>query len=185
VSYLAPQIPLMEQLYGSPDELGYVQKVTRNEYARIARSMKNGRAHDITLYIKNNNGYIFIAKHFYPPGMYRAPSGGVRPDEDFTTGAGREALEETGADIELVRYLIRIEVKFENASDIINWTSHIFLADYLSGNIEPRDKKEIKEARLIYPDEIPGFIVKMRETKIGGLNYRAFLTEEVSKRIDS
>ena len=185
MSYLALQIQQMEKLYGCPDEIAFVQPVTPEEYKRIARSMKNGRAHDITLYIKKEDGYIFIAKHFYPPGLYRAPSGGVKPGEDFQDGAKREAREETGVDIDLVKYILRIQVRFENESDRIDWTSHIFLADYVKGEIEPQDKREIKEARLIYPHQIPGFIEKMRETKIGGLNYRAFLTEEISKRLSN
>jgi len=184
MSYVAPQIPRMEKLYGHPDKATFVQPVTPEEYERIALSMKNDRAHDITLYIRKDDGYIFIAKHFYPPGLYRAPSGGVRLDEDFRDGALREAREETGADIELMKYIMRINVRFENEFDRIDWTSHIFLADYIRGDIEPYDKREIKEARLVYPDEIPGFAEKMRETKIGGLNYRAFLTEEVGKRLE-
>jgi ADP-ribose pyrophosphatase YjhB (NUDIX family) len=185
LSYLAPQVPGMEKEYGRPDELNYVQKVTPDEYDRIARSMKQGRSHDITLYIRKDGGYIFIAKPFYPPGLFRAPSGGVNPNEDYQAGARREALEETGADIKLVKYILRIRVRFENESDIIEWTSHIFLADYINGDIDPHDKREIKEARLIYPHQIPGFMEKMKETKIGGLNYRAFLTGEMSKRLEN
>lgn len=185
MSYLLPQVPLMETEYGRPDELSYIQHVTPEEFRRIAGSMKNGRAHDITLYIKKDNGYIFIAKPFYPPGLFRAPSGGVKPGENYAEGACREALEETGVDIKLVKYILRINVRFENGPDLIDWTSHIFLADYIRGTIDPRDKREIKEARLIYPHQIPGFIEKMKETNIGGLNYRAFLTAEMSKRLDS
>ena len=185
MSYFAPQIPLMEKLYGSPEELSYTQTVTPQEYDRISGSMKHGRAHDITLYIKKDGGYIFTAKHLYPPGLFRAPSGGVRPGENFEDGAKREALEETGTDISLLKYILRIKVRFVNESKTIDWTSHIFSAEYIKGEIEPHDKREIREARLIYPDEIPGFIEKMRETRIGGLNYRAFLTGVVKKRLDS
>ncbi len=39
--------------------------------------LDNGRAHDVTLYIEKDNGYIFIAKPFYPAGLFRAPSGGI------------------------------------------------------------------------------------------------------------
>jgi ADP-ribose pyrophosphatase YjhB (NUDIX family) len=175
----------MEKIYGSPDELDYTQPVTPREYERIRGSMKNGRAHDITLYIQKDGGYIFIAKHIYPPGLYRAPSGGVRPGESFEDGAKREALEETGTDIRLLRYFLRIRVRFESQSRRIDWTSHVFLAEHIKGDIESRDKGEIREARLIYPDEIPAFIEKMRGLDIGGMNYRAFLTEEVKKRLDS
>ena len=185
MSYFAPQTPLMESSYGLPEELGYTQPVTPREYDRIFASMKHGRAHDITLYIGKDGGYIFTAKHFYPPGLYRAPSGGVKPGENFEDGAKREALEETGAEIKLLKYILRIKVRFENESKYIDWTSHIFTAEYIKGEIEPHDKHEIKEERLIYPDEIPGFISKMKATGIGGLNYRAFLTGEVKKRLDN
>lgn len=184
MSYLDPQIPQMEKLSGSPEELEYIQPVTPQEYDRIASSMKHGRAHDITLYIKKDGGYIFIAKHIYPPGLYRAPSGGVKPGEYFEDGAKREALEETGTEIRLLKYILRIKVRFENESRRIDWTSHIFSAEYMKGEIEPRDKNEIKETRLIYPEEIPGFIEIMKKVDIGGLNYRAFLTQEMMKRLD-
>jgi ADP-ribose pyrophosphatase YjhB (NUDIX family) len=173
----------MEKEYGRPDELNYVQQVTPEEYDRIARSMKHGRSHDITLYIRKDDGYIFIAKPFYPPGLFRAPSGGVKPEEDYVEGARREALEETGTDIKLVEYILRINVKFENRPDIIDWTSHIFLADYIKGDLDPLDKREIKEARLIFSHQIPGFIEKMK-AGTGGLKYRAFLTGEMSRRLD-
>jgi ADP-ribose pyrophosphatase YjhB (NUDIX family) len=181
LSFISPQIPAMEKLYGRPEETAYIQPVTPEEYERIARSMKHDRSHDITLYIRKDQGYIFIAKPFYPPGLFRAPSGGVRPDESFEDGAKREALEETGTEIDLVKYLLRINVRFQKTPDYIDWTSHIFLAEYVRGDIDPKDKREIKEARLITPDQIPGFAQKMRETRIGGLNYRAFLTEEVGR----
>ena len=183
MSYLAPQVPRMEKEYGRPDELSYLQKVTADEYERIARSMRDGRSHDITLYIRKDSGYIFIAKPFYPPGLFRAPSGGVKPDEDYEEGARREGLEETGTDIRLVNYIMRIKVRFEKSPDNIQWTSHIFMADYIKGKIEPLDKREIKEARLIFEHQIPGFIEKMKATGIGGLNYRAFLTTEMNKRL--
>ncbi len=183
MSFIAPQTEDMENSYGKPDKLDIVQAMTDDEFQAVSRSMKDGRAHDITMYIKKDDGYIFIAKHFYPPGLYRAPSGGVHPDEDFRDGARREALEETGVEIELEKYIMRINVRFKTASDYINWVSHIFLADYIRGEIEPQDKREIKEAKLIFPDEIPGFISAMRNAKNGGLNYRAFLTEEVEKRL--
>ncbi len=183
MSYIAPQVGSMEALYGKPEELSFVQAMTKRELSVVSGSMKNGRAHDITMYIKKNNGFIFIAKHFYPPGLFRAPSGGAVPNEHFEIAAKREALEETGTEIELEKYILRINVKFETEDEHINWVSHIFAADYISGDIKPRDVREIKEAKLIYPDEIPRFISAMRNSKISGLNYRAFLSEEANKRL--
>jgi 8-oxo-dGTP pyrophosphatase MutT (NUDIX family) len=145
--------------------------------------MRDGRAHDITLFIAKDDGYIFIAKPFYPPGLFRAPSGGVHPDEDFEAGAKREAIEETGVQIELVKYILRIEARFESSYDFIYWTTHIFTARYLSGNIEPQDKREISVARLVHLDEIPAFREIMLRDGRGGFRYRAFLTDEATRRL--
>lgn len=183
MSFISSQMEGIERLYGKPDCLDKTQEMTVDELAIVRASMKEGRAHDITLYIKKGSGYIFIAKPFYPPGLYRAPSGGVHRGEDFEAGARREALEETGVDIELERYILRINVRFHSPGESLDWTSHIFTARYTRGKIEPIDKNEIREAKVVYPHEIPGLQEMMRNSGSGGLIYRAFLTEESAKRL--
>ncbi len=183
MSFVSAQTEQMEMRYGKPDYLNKTQKMTAEELAVVRASMKEGRAHDITLYIKKGDGYIFIAKPFYPPGLYRAPSGGVRRGEDFESGAKREALEETGVDIELEKYILRINVRFQSPEESLDWTSHIFTARYTGGEIEPLDRREIREAKLIYLHEIPRLQELMRSSGSGGLIYRAYLTEESVKRL--
>ena len=173
----------MVRRYGEPDRLTTIQEMTPEEMHIVRSSMKNGRAHDITMYIKKDNGYIFIAKPFYPPGLYRAPSGGIMPDEDFEAGAKREAMEETGVEIELERYLLRIDVRFQCDDEYIDWTSYIFSAKYMGGEIAAKDTREIREAKLVSPDEITGCMEMMSKTGVGGLIYRAYLTKEVGKRV--
>ena len=64
MSFISAQTEKMEMLYGKPDCLSTSQKMTAEELAVVRASMKDGRAHDITLYIKKGDGYIFIAKPF-------------------------------------------------------------------------------------------------------------------------
>ena len=183
MSFLSAQVAEMEKRYGHPDYLTFAVETTEREIARIRSSMRHGRAHDVTLFISKDDGYIFISKHFYPPGLYRAPSGGVHHNEDFVSGAKREALEETGVEIEIVKYILKINVKFESENDAVDWISHIFTARYVSGEIVPQDKHEIKEARLIHLEEIPKFKEIMLNYGIAGFKYRAFLTDEAIKRL--
>lgn len=183
MSYTEQQHEKMVDKYGRPDYLTTVQEMTPEELEIVRSSMKNGRSHDITLYIRKDNGFIFIAKPFYPTGLYRAPSGGILPGEDFETGAKREAREETGVDIELDEYVLRIGVRFQSDDDYIDWVSYVFTANYTSGEIKPLDNHEIKEARLILPEEIPTFMNLMLESGSGGLRYRAYLTRETDKRL--
>lgn len=183
MSYLRPQLETMERLYGHPDVISKIQSMRPEELRVVRASMKNGRAHDITIYIRKDDGFIFIAKPFYPPGLYRAPSGGVRPGEDFVGGAKREALEETGVSIDLEKYILRINVSFESPEDSLDWVSHIFTARYAGGEIAPVDKAEIKDARIVARSEIPRMQALMLNSGSGGLIYRAYLTEESLKRL--
>lgn len=173
----------MERRFGTPDLLSRIQPLAQPELDFIKSTVSGGRAHDITVFISKGDSYIFIAKPFYPPGLFRAPSGGVHPGEDFETGAKREAREETGVEIELEKYILRIEVRFQAPDDYFDWTTYIFTAPYVSGEIDPQDKREISAAKLVRLNEISKFREIMLSTGWGGFAYRAFLTDETIKRL--
>lgn len=185
MSYITREaIAFVEQRYGKPVHLETRIEMTPIELKRVRDSQKNGRAHDITLFIFKDNKLLFNAKHFYPRGLLRAPSGGVKPGESIEAGAKREAYEETGVKIELERFLAQIRVRFvssDSPDDYIDWTSYVFKARYVSGEIDPKDKREIREARLVNFDDISKFNEIMRKVNVGGFRYRLFLTENIMK----
>ncbi len=167
--------------YGQPELKRFEISVSEKEYQRIRSSQKNGRNHDVTLYIFKDDKLIVIAKPFYPPGLFRAPSGGLNPGEEFIVGAYREAHEETGCEIELEKFLLQTEVYFKTKDKSLKWRSFVFLAKYLSGNFEFTDTREIKEVRLANLTEFKQFSKIMRESQIGGLHYRAALHDTVKE----
>lgn len=169
--------------YGSPDLLTYEALCPEWEMDVIVGSMKHGRAHDITLFIFDGEKIAVTAKHSYQPQLYRPPSGGLEPGESIEDGAAREAFEETGLSIKLKSYVLRIASKFYSPTREVDWTSHIFIADYLGGEIAPHDHDEIREARWATLDEFPLFSRLMHQTDSGGLHYRAFLQKEVLRRL--
>ena len=166
--------------YGEQRVWSHVQPITHDDYQIIAGSQKHGRSHDITLYIESEGQIAVTAKHFYPPGMYRTPSGGLTPGEALEIGAGREATEETGLIVCLTRYLLRAEVVFTCSLGDIAWVSHIFRATTNDRTIAPTDHEEIREARWADLSEFPAFGVLMRQSDKGGLKYRASLHEQVA-----
>lgn len=180
-------IAAVELKYGEPVHLDTTIEMTPLELKRVRDSQHNGRAHDITVFIFKGNKLLFNAKHFYPEGLYRAPSGAAKPGEGIEAGAIREAYEETGVKIELERFLALIKVRFVNhlaANDYIDWTSYVFKARYISGEIEPIDKREIREARLVGFDEVPKFNEIMLKVNVGGFRYRVFLAKHVMKLLE-
>jgi len=185
LSYImSDDISRVEKEYGKPIELSIRIKTTPQELEKIRNSQTHGRAHDITMFIIKGNQLLFIAKPFYPSGLYRAPSGAAKPGENLIDGGKREAFEETGVQIEFEKYLLRIKAKFENDNDCIDWTSHVFKARYLSGIVKPIDTHEIREARFVDFDEIPHFNEIMRKINIAGFRYRVFLTDNTMKFLE-
>jgi len=177
-------IARMADRYGRPHGREFHFDVTRREFDRIRASQKNGRNHDVTLYIRKGDQLVVIAKHFYPPGLYRAPSGGLHPGEDFETGIAREVSEETGCRITLDNFLLQTGVTFCHDGDSIFWRSFVFLADYLSGDFQYTDHAEIREVRLCGWPEFELFGRIMRAMDIGGLHYRAALHETVAELLN-
>lgn len=174
----------LQDQFGTPAREKFLLPVAIDEYERIKTSQKGERSHDVTLYIVKDGRIVVIAKPFYPSGMYRAPSGGVEPGEDFVAGAKREALEETGCEIELERFLLISEVDFElvpRDGRKIEWTSYVFQARYAGGDFDFTDKREIKEVKLAQLSEFERFSEIMRGMPIGGLHYRAALHDSVKK----
>jgi 8-oxo-dGTP pyrophosphatase MutT (NUDIX family) len=184
LSYLDPaDIASVEAQFGKPKELASQIEMTAKELHMVRRSQHAGRAHDLTMFIFKDDKMLFIAKHFYPQGLFRAPSGAAKPGEGIIAGAIREAYEETGTQIAIERYILRIKVRFICGDDHIDWTSHVFTARYIGGEIDPEDKREIRAARFVDVDEIPRFAEIMRKSNIGGFHYRAYLTDQALKEI--
>lgn len=183
--YITPNmIRRMEQLYGAPATREFTVSSTAEEIARIAASQRDGRNHDVTCYIRKGEQVVVIAKHFYPPGLYRAPSGGVHLGEDFESGATREIREECGCEIAIRRFLLTTSVLFsgrEHQAGDVWWRSFVFLADYAGGDFNFTDTREIREVRLADWEEFDGFGRIMRTLGRGGFLYRAALHEAVAE----
>jgi len=182
---MSKDLTQIEKKYGKPKYLRMSFSLDSKEFENLIDSMRDGRNSDITLFIFKDGKIIVIAKPWYIKGLYRAPSGGWKPNESLEESALREAYEETGVKIELDRYILRIEVTFSHKDKEVLWTSHIFTAQYLSGELQPIDKGEIKEVNLLTLEELSSLKPILLKTGSGGLAYRAALTEKAIKEIKS
>ena len=176
-------IKQIKEKFGKPKELKTSFQMNQKEFENLLDSMKDGRSSDITLIIFKDRKVVVIAKPWYKKGIYRLPSGGWKPDESFEDCAQREAYEETGLKIELQKYILRIDVTFTYRENKAYWTSHIFTAKYISGELKPIDKQEIKRVKLLTVEKLLSLKDRLLKQNSGGLAYRAFLTEEAIKEI--
>jgi 8-oxo-dGTP pyrophosphatase MutT (NUDIX family) len=169
----------IEKRYGKPKVIWKQWRITNDELAMIKASQKDGRAHDVTLFIFRKGKLAVIRKPNHPKGVYRAPSGAVKRGEDFEAGALREAYEETGLTVRLKRYLMRLRVKFVAPSGCVDWTTHVFLAEPVSGRLCPVDTREIESVRWVSINELQTDIRKaMLESGRSLLRYRVWLTDK-------
>ena len=136
--------PLREH-YGEPALLEWKGEISEREHALATYDPK--RMHDVTLFILNCERLALIRKPHFEPGVWRPPGGGVKTGEDFEDGVRREALEETGLEIELQRYLVVAEACFLYEPHEVPWRTHVFLATTGDDELAPRDREEIAGAR--------------------------------------
>jgi 8-oxo-dGTP pyrophosphatase MutT (NUDIX family) len=179
--FTARMVQLVADRYGYPPVIAMNAPVSDEEYDFIRSTQAYGRCHDITLYIFKGNKVIVNAKHHYPHGLYRAPSGGLKLGEDFEEGVFREVYEETGAKINLQRYILQVNVSFTCGRKVIPWRTHVLTATHLSGKIAPTDHREIREAKLADLAEFDEYKRIIAGMESGGLSYRARLHDEVLK----
>lgn len=172
----------LEALYGRPRELALMQDITLPEMQMLQASQKNRRSHDFTFFIfDQDNKIAVIRKHQHPNGFYRAPSGGADPGEDPVTAIRREALEETGLNITIIQYLLRIKAVFHCNGIQVPWTSHIITGRPEDNRLAPIDIKEIKEAKWVTWEELQGPIrTKLLNSNLGLFRYRVNLTDAVA-----
>lgn len=175
----------VEARYGKPVVLHLEQAISPEEMAMVRSSQKNGRAHDVTFFILNSDHQVaVIAKPFFPPGAYRAPSGGLDPGEDFVQGTRREAWEETGLNITVERYILRVEATFTSRDDSLAWTSHVVTASTSERALDPHDHDEIREARFVTLEELQGPVRQvLLGTGQGLFRYRCRLTDRAVELI--
>ncbi len=188
MSYVTPdQVREMMERYGVPRELEVSLELTPAEFSMLRGSRKRERSHDITLFIFRERGgeeFAAIAKPFFPPGIWRAPSGAAHPDESLQEGALREAREETGLNVELERFILLVRARFTCGPEFEDWTSYVFTARMAGGTLQQQDTEEISAVRWISLGELLGEVrEKLRDTGMPLFQYRLRLHDEAVREI--
>jgi 8-oxo-dGTP pyrophosphatase MutT (NUDIX family) len=178
---LEADVAALEAKLGKPVVRVMSYEIDASEFDMVEGSMYNGRAHDVTMFIRKKDDpgrIVVIRKPFFPPEAFRAPSGAANRGESLEDGAVRESKEETGLDVQLTRYLARINARFTSEDKVIDWTSHILEAREISGKLEPIDTHEIAEAKWASLDELQGPVRQaLLDTGWGLFRYRVALTD--------
>lgn len=168
----------LESAYGTPERTDFTIPLGEAEFATLLASTRQVRFQDATMLIFNPKGQLAcIRKHGYPEGIFRPPSGLVNKGESIEQAAHREALEETGLEIELERYLLRASVYFRSDQSSLLWTTHVFRTRLVSGILQTQDPLEIAEVDWLDLQQLRALSPRMASSGRGGLLYRAQLMD--------
>ena len=141
---------------------------------------KDDRFGEVCMVIRRPNSTLLVSiKTFYPRGAYRLPTGGIHHGEQIGDALVREAHEETGLELEVMRFLAHITyVAPDDAAPLFH--TFAFLLEERGGTLGALDESEqIEEWREIRADELPkvaDFLDNLREdgTRSIGGSWRAW-----------
>jgi ADP-ribose pyrophosphatase YjhB (NUDIX family) len=173
--------------YGKPVEVETTVEFKEWEWSYLGPSVEKKRFHDLTLFIHPDEAkdrFVTIQKPYYSvlkdiSWLFRAPSGGLRPGETIEECAYREALEETGLEIQLEQFVLicKARIVVEKHSTV-PWQSLVFTASAIGGELEPQDTSEISNVAVHTVQEMQGPIRSaLLQSGWGGFRYRVVLTD--------
>lgn len=119
--------------FGKPLEVTRILGI--NSYLAVSRT----RIAEVCLVFQRPSGqFLTITKPFYPPGVYRLPTGSILPGESLQEALERESWEETGLQAQILRYLAHITYQ-HNEGRLFH--SYVFLLA-AEGTPHPQDHLE-------------------------------------------
>lgn len=137
------EIAQLSALYGTPVRQRCVLHVSDATAQWWASEKCHQGAGEVVLFIHLHTGDLLLhTKDFYPAGVFRVPSGGIKTGEGLCDAVRREALEETGLEVAIERFLAVIEFEFRCQELIIPYPSYLFLLRAVGGILKTMDKDE-------------------------------------------
>lgn len=137
------EIAELEAQYGTPLRERCALDVSQASHEWWSTTKARRRDGEVVLFIQRRNGNLILhTKDFYPGHVMRAPSGGIKPGEAVTAAVHREALEETGLQVAIERFLALVEFEFHSRGQVVHYPSYSFLLREVEGELEPLDPHE-------------------------------------------
>ncbi len=106
---------------------------------------------------------LLHTKRFYPPGVLRLPTGGIRNGESVEDALRREVKEETGLNVGEHRLLGVLLYDILFGEKHVPFASYVYWVRAHSKDVAPEDaEEEISAFRWVLPEELPRITEALR-----------------------
>jgi 8-oxo-dGTP pyrophosphatase MutT (NUDIX family) len=162
-------------LYGEPVRRSYRYRVREDRWG-YWESARRKRGGEVVLLLRRPNGqYVVHTKSFYPQGVYRLLSGGIKPGEDLVSAVLREAHEETGLCVDVLCFLALAEHHFLWGSRGLGLTSYLFVVSDRGGILASGDPDEsITDFREVSLGDLQGIATDLESLPPGWSDWGQF-----------
>jgi NAD+ diphosphatase len=146
------EIAQLSAEYGTPRRERCALDVSQGTHEWWSSDKVRRRDGEVVLFIQRRNGNLILhTKDFYPDGVLRVPSGGIKEGEAVAAAVHRETLEETGLQVDIERFLVLVEFEFHWQGQVTRYPSYSFLLHELKGDLGSLDPQE----RIAALTEVP------------------------------
>ncbi len=105
--------------------------------------VRSRREAEVVPVIRRRNGlYLVHTKAFYPQGVYRLLTGGIKPGEPLLEALDREAQEETSLTLRIARFFGILRYRFAWQGQSLGFTSYLFEMVEEGGELRVSDPDE-------------------------------------------
>ncbi len=128
--------------HGEPARRVFNWDVSADTFDYWSRVRSRRQAEVVLLISQGQGRYLVHTKAFYPAGVYRLLSGGLRPQEDLLAGLQRELYEETGLEGRVQEFVAAEEHLFQRNGATLPFCSFLFAIDAPEGPLAVQDLGE-------------------------------------------
>ncbi len=155
-------------------------------YDDIARAVWQGdRQGEVVLILRRPNGDLLLhTKSFYPDGVYRLPSGGIKRGEAVVVAARRETKEETGFSLQELRPLGLLTCTLRDGRRRLFFHSWLVRGEVEGEPVLGDSEERITDFRWVSPDalvEIASELQALEQAWAGWGRLRALAHEQAAR----
>lgn len=109
---------------------------TGSYFNKVRKDVNEDRRGEVVFCVIRPDGKVIaVTCQEYPEGIFRIPTGGIGHTEDVVEAVIRETKEELGLEVEILRFLGVLKIRFEYGDEYVMFYSYLFVLREIGGRL--------------------------------------------------